>query len=558
MLVESKPEAWEMKAKTSYSSGKFPDIGKSVGDDYQELETWHGILEPFGWKEVYTRGDVTYWRRPGKDKGVSATTGFCKGLKNFSSSVNLSTNGTHSKFWVYTVLNHGGDWKAAVKALSQAGYGTWIDHDGTEKPNPVPKGWKRAEQQSHKSPSAAVDLATLTRGELGMLDPGTLDAENVDHLVENWIYQGAINLLVGEVGSGKSQTAISLGAAANRGRAFFKGGDPVKKSKFIYVSAEEGMARVILPRLLAAGGDRDGWVPLIAQIVRKDQKTGRPEILPQSFANLNYWRLVFEMNRDASLMILDPLPAFLGRGADDHRNNAVRDVLRPFQTLLEEFNVACLGISHLNKTVSLSALHRVCGSIAYAALARTINVCVRDDQDRDLFHLAQSKNSYSELQAPYAYRIKADELPYKRVTPPYAEVILKTSHAVFENDRPNQDHVDELLGGDGAKRRRGPAPVNTDKVARFLLDFLKLPRIAFLSEIIAAAGAAGLVGKLIADKDGARSGSNLTALYRGADAVPTLPAPDDGWIIITPKDDPAMKSVDNRARWQLRRADSAY
>jgi hypothetical protein len=45
---------------------------------------------------------------------------------------------------------------------------------------------------------------------------------------------------------------------------------------------------------------------------------------------------------------IDPLPAFLGKGVDDHRNNEARRVLGPFTKLLEEFNIACLGITHLS------------------------------------------------------------------------------------------------------------------------------------------------------------------------------------------------------------------
>jgi Bifunctional DNA primase/polymerase, N-terminal len=50
------------------------DEGILPGDDFNDRATWKEVLEPHGWSEVFSRGDTTYWLRPGKDKGVSAST----------------------------------------------------------------------------------------------------------------------------------------------------------------------------------------------------------------------------------------------------------------------------------------------------------------------------------------------------------------------------------------------------------------------------------------------------------------------------------------------------
>jgi hypothetical protein len=116
--------------------------GLSVGDDFAERTTWAEILEPHGWVAVCQVGDVTLWRRPGKPKGWSATTGHCKGLKVFSTSTPFSTEGTHTKLGAYAVLNHQGDIKAAVKSLAEKGFGEWVDDGGEVHKNPRPKGAK--------------------------------------------------------------------------------------------------------------------------------------------------------------------------------------------------------------------------------------------------------------------------------------------------------------------------------------------------------------------------------------------------------------------------------
>jgi hypothetical protein len=110
------------------------------GEDFNRRATWEEILD--GWTRAYSRGDVTYWRRPGKDRGVSATTGHCKPdlLRVFSTSTAFGTASSYSKFGAYARLHHGGDYGAAAKALAEGGYGTYWDADRERfLPNPRPK-----------------------------------------------------------------------------------------------------------------------------------------------------------------------------------------------------------------------------------------------------------------------------------------------------------------------------------------------------------------------------------------------------------------------------------
>ena len=142
----------------------------------------------------------------------------------------------------------------------------------------------------------------------------------------------------------------------------------MKQSSFIYLSAEEGMNKAIMPRLIAAGADLDKWIPMKANLVLT-KKDGTKCVDFKSFNDLDYWKDIFRRLPDVKLMVVDPIPAFLGRGVDDHRNNSVREAMRPFLELIEEKNIAVLAITHLNKSVQLKAIHRVMGSVAYTALA---------------------------------------------------------------------------------------------------------------------------------------------------------------------------------------------
>lgn len=103
-----------------------PPSGLRPGDAFNQHATWEQVLEPHGWKLLWTRDEEGYWQRPGKEgPGVSATTNYSGSdrLYVFSTSTVFETGRSYSKFAVYTLLEHGGDFAVAAKTLVRLGYG---------------------------------------------------------------------------------------------------------------------------------------------------------------------------------------------------------------------------------------------------------------------------------------------------------------------------------------------------------------------------------------------------------------------------------------------------
>jgi len=123
-------------ASTHRDNGRERVENRSPGDDYASQVSWEDILTPHGWRPVRTVGDTTQWCRPGKETGISATTGLKSGSGN-ELLVVFSTNAapfeginqagrpgaTYTKFAAYALLNHGGDYREAARALARLGYG---------------------------------------------------------------------------------------------------------------------------------------------------------------------------------------------------------------------------------------------------------------------------------------------------------------------------------------------------------------------------------------------------------------------------------------------------
>lgn len=100
-------------------------------DDYDTRTDTVDLLLSHGWTIAYIKDGVYYLTRPGKSvkDGVSATFNYCGGnypsnhLYVFTSSTEFQENKSYLPYAVYTILEHGGDFKEARKALYKEGYG---------------------------------------------------------------------------------------------------------------------------------------------------------------------------------------------------------------------------------------------------------------------------------------------------------------------------------------------------------------------------------------------------------------------------------------------------
>jgi len=213
------------------------------GDQFNEKAEWRDIL--IGWKIVYSAGGVTYWRRPGKDIGISATTGRNDGdnLFVFTTSTSFEAEKPYSKFAAFAHLNHGGDFSAAAKELRSMGFGS------NSLPS-IPTLTQLAKPNLTVVPDLDADHVEKVR-ERSSWYPKPLDltgeteepapeflARNDGHRL---FYRGKINALLGESESGKTWVALHAVAQSLH-----------LQEKVIYLDFEDS-GKGILSRLRALG-----------------------------------------------------------------------------------------------------------------------------------------------------------------------------------------------------------------------------------------------------------------------------------------------------------------
>jgi Bifunctional DNA primase/polymerase, N-terminal len=98
------------------------------GDEFNARADWGALLERHGWTLVRRQGETTYWRRPGKREAAwsaSVNYGGRNLLYVFSSAAPpFEADRAYCKFMAFTLLEFGGDFRAAARALAPLGYST--------------------------------------------------------------------------------------------------------------------------------------------------------------------------------------------------------------------------------------------------------------------------------------------------------------------------------------------------------------------------------------------------------------------------------------------------
>jgi hypothetical protein len=249
---------------------------------------------------------------------------------------------------------------------------------------------------------------------------------------------GKLALLVGDPGLGKSWIALDMAARLSASRAWpDEAPAALGPAGVILLSAEDGLADTIRPRLDALGAD-SSRIHHIAVLQAGEQERGIQ--LADTVA------LEHAITQTASqIVVIDPMAAYLG-ATDSHRDADVRGLIAPLAALADRTNVAILGIMHLSKGTQRPAIYRAVGSIAFAAAARIV-LAVAKDPERDTRRImAVVKSNLAAPPPALAYTLADDRLSWETspVSDLDVDVLLSTPQTPFA--REEQTEADQMIG----------------------------------------------------------------------------------------------------------------
>ena len=318
------------------------------------------------------------------------------------------------------------------------------------------------------------------------------------------IPSGALTLLAGREGIGKSLVGVHLAAQLTRGT--LPGSRHGRPSRVLFATSEDAWEFTMVPRLLAAGADleRVGRVQVADDGIITGLTT--PVDVPELAAYMK--------RHDVAMLVLDPLTSVMDGRIDAHRDREVRTALEPLGQLAEDTAAAVLGLVHLGKSMSSDPVNLILGSRAFSAVARVALVAARDPDDEASNVLSVEKSNLGRIDvAGLTYRVDGAEIATDE-GPAGAGLLVWTG----ETDRRVRDIMADREGEHGER----------DQAADWLTGYLTdSGSEAPAKEIKAAARAAGFADRTL-DRARSRAGvsTGRSGFGRGAVYVWRL---DSAW-----------------------------
>jgi hypothetical protein len=258
--------------------------------------------------------------------------------------------------------------------------------------------------------------------------------ENVRWAWEERVPLGAVTILAGRQGLGKSTLLANLAADLSQGRL---PGELYCKPATILTASFEDTAPQVAARLLAAGADA-------GRVIELDMhQDGYPDLLSVP-GDLD---LVAAAAREheARALFVDPLMAALPGQVDSHRDQDVRRALAPLAQLAEDADLAVIAVLHLRKGSAPEALDRISGSVAFTAAARSVLAFgLADEEDGPGRVLAHAKCNLGPPAPSLAYRIESAIVPH-------GEEEIDTSRLILDGEC--DVHAGELLSPPASEER---------------------------------------------------------------------------------------------------------
>ena len=222
-------------------------------------------------------------------------------------------------------------------------------------------------------------------------------------LWRNRIPSGAIAILDGDPGAGKSTLALDIAARVSTGGTL-PDSDSGEVGNVVVLSAEDDLAATVRPRLRLAGANLENITA-----IQTSSNDPADECFVRLPRDLKVLEQAMEQMGSVKLVILDVFTAYMPPELSTNKDQDVRHALAPMSALANRTGAAFLLLRHLNKNVGTAAIYRGGGSVAITGAARASLLLARDQINPDERTLAVVKSNLGPI--PQSVNLKILSLP---------------------------------------------------------------------------------------------------------------------------------------------------
>ena len=232
-----------------------------------------------------------------------------------------------------------------------------------------------------------------------------IEPEEVRWLWPDRIPAGAISLIAGAPGAGKSFATCDLAARVSTGTAF-PDGSPCEPGDVLLIACEDDPAMTMRPRLDALRADA-GRITLL-EGVRATGGSGKAVEVLFNLSDADLLERTIQSLEQPRLVIVDPIGNYLPGKVDAYRDNEVRAVLAPVAEVARRTGVAVVIVAHNRKSPAASADDTVMGSRAFTGIARAVHHVMPDPDDPARRLFLPGKCNLAKPPPGLAYRITGE------------------------------------------------------------------------------------------------------------------------------------------------------
>ena len=216
-----------------------------------------------------------------------------------------------------------------------------------------------------------------------------VESRDILWLWEPYIPSGAVTILSGDGGQGKSYMALAIASAVTRGLPLPGCSSALPPSDVIIQNAENPLATVIKPRLEMLNADCSK-----VHIINEADK--RLTITDDRIESAI-------VQHNAKFLVLDPYQSYSSEFSMN-RAESVRMAVTHLEHIAERTGCSCLLVGHLNKSRGKTN-YRGLGSVDFFNSVPSVLYLGKMDDDDDIRAVAHGKSNLTELGASQAFSL---------------------------------------------------------------------------------------------------------------------------------------------------------